>query len=91
MKKIKIGVKFCGGCQSRYERGKLYELVRTEITDVDFEYANDNYVYDILLVISGCPIKCADITRYKANITIHIDSENYKNAVKLIKENIHFK
>ena len=48
-------------------------------------------MYDILLVISGCPIKCADITRYKSNNTIHIDSENYKNAVKLIKENIHFK
>ena len=91
MKKIKIGVKFCGGCQSRYERGQLYELVRTEVSDADFEYANDNIMYDILLVISGCHIKCADITRYTANITIHIDSWNYKNAVKLIKENIHFK
>lgn len=91
MKKLNIGVKFCGGCQSRYERGKLYELVRDEVSDADFEYADDNIFYDILLVISGCPIKCADITRYKSNNTIHIDSWNYKNAVKLIKENLHFK
>ena len=88
MKVIKIGVKFCGGCQSRYERGSLYEKIRDELTDVSFEYANFDKVYDILLVISGCPIKCADIKGYKSKIIINIDSQNFKNSVKIIKENI---
>jgi hypothetical protein len=63
------GVKFCGGCNPQYDRMAGYrEAVRhVEMCGktLDFEYVKDGRAYDALLVISGCPTKCADISNYE--------------------------
>lgn len=85
---MKIGVKFCGGCQSRYERGDVLEIIKRNVENVDFEYALSDVEYDIFLVISGCPIKCADTKKYIYKEIVDIDSENYKNAVLIMKDKL---
>lgn len=85
---MKIGIKFCGGCQSKYDRGDVFENIKNKVKSASFEYVEKYGFYDILVVISGCQIKCADINDYTAKETIHIYNENYKDAVELIENSI---
>ena len=51
----KIGVKFCGGCNPRYDRGEALEAIREACADIaTFETASEGTEYDVLLIIRGC-------------------------------------
>ena len=59
------GVKFCGGCNSRYERKEALEKLKSLfIGRVDFEHAKENIDYDVLVVIGGCTNCCASHEQY---------------------------
>jgi hypothetical protein len=61
------GVKFCGGCNPRYERGNALEEIRRHFKGrIDFRYAEEGVRYDLLLVIGGCPSCCASHCQYEA-------------------------
>ena len=48
-------VKFCGGCNPRYDRGAAYQTVRASLSDAaQFSYPEDGVHYDVLLIIRGC-------------------------------------
>ena len=48
-------VKFCGGCNPRYDRGAAYRRIREETKEYAvFETAEEHKHYDILLIIRGC-------------------------------------
>ena len=70
-----IGVKFCGGCNPKYDRGKLYERIREVYSEHSFETAGEEKIYDMLLVITGCERACPDITRYKAERTVKVSQD----------------
>jgi len=60
-----IGVKFCGGCNEQYDRKAAYEKIKDHFKDrVDFEFVRENGVYDALILMSGCPNRCASIDNY---------------------------
>ena len=69
---MKCGVKFCGGCNPRYERGKAYRDIKAELDGIDFDYAREDETYDQLLVIGGCPACCASFLQYA------VDDEVFK-------------
>ena len=62
---MKCGVKFCGGCNPRFERGEVFRDIRKEIDKIDFSYASEKDCYDILLVIGGCQSCCASYEQYE--------------------------
>lgn len=48
------GVRFCGGCNPRYERGKALTIIKEHFNGrVDFSIAQENVEYDLLLIIGG--------------------------------------
>ncbi len=52
---LKCAVKFCGGCNPRYDRGAAYKKIRGALSDkILFSYPEDGESYDILLIIKGC-------------------------------------
>ena len=52
---LRCTVKFCGGCNPRYDRGAAYQAVRSSLSDVaQFSYPEDGTHYDALLIIRGC-------------------------------------
>lgn len=52
---LRCTVKFCGGCNPRYDRGEAYQTVRTSLADAaSFSYPEDGVRYDVLLIIRGC-------------------------------------
>ncbi len=71
-----IGVKFCGGCNPMYDRGKLFEKTKEAYPDHTFEVADDTKKYETLLVICGCERVCADTTRYIYEREIRVSADS---------------
>ncbi|MEE0772381.1 MAG: hypothetical protein UIJ87_04280 [Anaerovoracaceae bacterium] len=62
---MRCGVKFCGGCNPRFERGEVYRNIKDTIKNIDFSHASEDEEYDILLVIGGCSSCCASYEQYQ--------------------------
>ena len=54
-----IGVKYCGGCNSVYNRGRQVNLLKEKFPDCEFRTAADGNICDIWLVVCGCLRACA--------------------------------
>ncbi len=63
---MKYGIKFCGGCNPRYERGSAFKSIIADLPDkVNFEIAREEVDYDGLLVVAGCSNCCPELKGYK--------------------------
>lgn len=57
---MKIGIKYCGGCNPRYDRGSLMSDLRATFGERHlFEVAREEGVYEALIVLGGCTSCCA--------------------------------
>lgn len=56
---MKIGVKYCGGCNSRYDRTKQVTKLMKQFPAHTFTYHPDQEVCDICLLVCGCMTACA--------------------------------
>lgn len=70
-----VGVKFCGGCNPRYDRTACLEEVKRQHSHWDFQYAEEGRRYDLLLVIGGCPSCCASDEAYQFKRLIKVGEE----------------
>lgn len=61
---MKCGVRYCGGCNPRYDRRKAYEEIKKELGDIDFFHAVVEDCYDCLLVLGGCSNCCASYDQF---------------------------
>ncbi len=89
---MKCGVRFCGGCNPRYDRRAALEEIERQLKDVDFVNAVEGYPHDLLLVIGGCTNCCASYEQFDTKQGVlkmwdktHIDNicdelENKKNS-----------
>ncbi len=61
-KKIRVGVKFCGNCNPQISTGEVFARIKEEagqkLASVEFVHWESS-PYDLLLIISGCPVDCA--------------------------------
>lgn len=57
-----IGVKYCGGCNPRYDRVACLERLKQGRPDDRIVTARPGVYYDVLLVLCGCLSRCADLT-----------------------------
>ncbi len=85
---MRIGIKFCGGCNPRYDRGKAFEIIKKELEGkADFVIAEEGMVYDHLLVIGGCTNCCASYNQYtvKGEILLMWDQSHIETTIEKIK------
>ena len=62
---MRCGVKFCGGCNPKFDRGQAVRELRSRVGDeAELCYAEEGVPYDALLVVSGCPNCCASCEGY---------------------------
>lgn len=54
-----IGVKYCGGCNSVYNRGRQVNLLKEQFPEHEFRTASEGNVCDVWLVVCGCMRACA--------------------------------
>ena len=73
----RIGVKYCGGCRAQYDRKAGFEMFRESLSDgaAEFVQAEGGGRYDALLVLCGCPSRCAGISDYHAEEIVFVDSK----------------
>lgn len=68
-----IGVRFCGGCNPRYDRGAAYRWIKSEMENnmsaepCQLEPAAEGTTYDALLIIGGCSNCCAGYDQFTNN------------------------
>jgi hypothetical protein len=84
-KQSRVGVKFCGGCNPRYDRRAAYGRIRDEVAasaaeggfEISFEPAREGVPYDSLLVIGGCANRCASVSVYDSGTPpVHVWNED---------------
>ena len=55
---MKIGIKFCGGCNPRYDRGSQTAALKERLKEVQWISGDDSQVCDFWLIICGCSRAC---------------------------------
>lgn len=84
---MKIGVKYCGGCNPRYERKKFIDKVKEAVGEKHtFEAVKEENVYDFLLVAGGCTSCCADFRNISVKYGVFCikREEDYENVLDVI-------
>ena len=82
-------VKFCGGCNPRYERGKAFDAIKKQFEGkVEFVIAEEGVEYDFILVIGGCIKCCASYSQYKAknDVVLMWDEKHIEQTIKKLKK-----
>lgn len=55
-----IRIKYCGGCNPRYDRKAVTEKLRAAFPETEFvEIGDDGREFDHVIVLCGCPAACA--------------------------------
>lgn len=70
---MKIGVKFCGGCNPKYNRSQFLKDICSQI-EYEISYAKENENYNLLLVINGCTSMCCSVDQLKYDASIWINA-----------------
>jgi hypothetical protein len=56
---MKIRVKYCGGCNPRYDRKAVVERLKTAFPDTEFVEADGDGPFEHVAVLCGCSAECA--------------------------------
>lgn len=78
---MKIGIKFCGGCNPKYDRKALLDKIREKFTDVNFQYFIPSDKYDLIWIISGCKSQCVDIDEITENTPKYLITTDYNEDI----------
>lgn len=78
---MRIGIKYCGGCNPRYDRRELSQKIISRFNEVDFLAAQENKDYDAVIIICGCTSACAAHKNLKTKEKIFIKSEDELDKV----------
>lgn len=60
--KLQIGVRYCGGCNPRYDRVALVKRMEGLFPECEFVVAQPGTPYPAVLISSGCTVRCADVS-----------------------------
>lgn len=55
---MRIGIKYCGGCNPFYDRKAEVEKLERNLKDIRFEPVQHGESYDSVLLVCGCPRAC---------------------------------
>ncbi len=62
---MNIGVKYCGGCNPRYDRGRAVRELAAEFPQHTFLFDTEQYC-PLWLVVNGCPAACCSSGELRA-------------------------
>ena len=69
---MKVGIRYCGGCNPRYDRAAMVKRLCGEHPEWEADIAREGVHYDLLLVIGGCGSCCAAYTQFEADQVMKI-------------------
>lgn len=82
---MKIGIKYCGGCNPQYDRLEIARRLQHDFPEVDLVRANGEEA-DIVTVICGCAVACAshEELRGKLEKIVMTRAEDYEVLCRLL-------
>lgn len=82
-----IGIKYCGGCNPVYDRGKRARSFMEENPGHEYVASDMTRVCDIWMVVCGCTRRCVDTSGLKAHekIVMVWDEESYRRLEQEIR------
>ncbi len=81
--KLKVGIKFCGHCNPYMSTHEVYRKIvqKAEIEHWLSFVSMDSLDMEVLIIISGCPVDCADRdTKVYQNIVVAGESVNREDC-----------
>jgi hypothetical protein len=82
--RLKIGLKYCGGCNPEYDRVAVKEQIEKSLRDKVLFVSSESDDKEMILAILGCKIACADLRPFHGLKIWKIT--NVEDAKKFIKE-----
>jgi hypothetical protein len=88
--RVKIGIKYCGGCNPGYDRVALVRHIEESLRgEVEFVSPESEEVA-LVLVVEGCGTACADVSAFQGleirKITSIEDAEKFMKEMRARKE-----
>ncbi len=62
---MKIGVKYCGGCNPQYDRVAVVEGLQKRLEGRAEFVSPDHDGIDLILAVEGCATACADLSPFE--------------------------
>ena len=87
---VTVGVKYCGGCNPRYDRVGLVNRLAAAFPSLHMETARPGVPYDFLLVVCGCTARCADTAGLSSRLgrAVLSSDADYAAAEELFKKGL---
>ena len=70
--KKKVGFRYCGGCNPRYDRGGMVRRIMEKHPEWETGVAAEGVDYDLLVVVGGCSACCAAYEQYQAKEVLKV-------------------
>jgi len=84
---LRVGVKYCGGCNPEYDRVALVEQIKERLEGKVSFVSPESEGIDIILAVNGCRTACADLSGFRRNETWTVTgNEDGKEFVREIVE-----
>lgn len=81
-----VGVRYCGGCNPRFDRAAGVRRLQAACPGVHMERAEPGRLYDLLLIVGGCSACCADRTGLTGRAVAEIRQEqDFDRALALLR------
>ena len=62
---IKVGIKYCGGCNPYYDRVALVKRIANRLAGKVEIVALDHGQIDLVVAVEGCSTACVDLNLFK--------------------------
>ena len=64
---LRIGIKYCGGCNPHYDRVALVSALEKELSSKAVLVHWEERDLDLIIAVQGCPTACADLDMFEAS------------------------
>ena len=69
---LKVGIKYCGGCNPTYHREDVEKAIRSEFKNAIFYYLSEKDLHclempGVLVLINGCKKGCVSSAKWEEN------------------------
>lgn len=81
-----IGLKYCGGCNPRYDRAEIAARLKQDFPDSEILTGDAAAGAEVVAVINGCPSRCAaGAVQGKKGTVVLAFPEDYPRLAELVK------
>lgn len=84
--RLTVGVRYCGGCNPRFDRVEAVRRLAAACPRAELEGAEPGRQYDLLLIVGGCSACCADRTGLAGRAVVEVRQEqDFDRALALLR------